>query len=57
MSIGKHTYVASKYIFIAIAVYVIYSLDYIWGVTIVLLLAAFEILLYIYTLGEKKQRG
>lgn len=82
MPIGKHAYVASKYIFIAAAAYVIYSLDSIWGVTctafcrggqlqdmaimltsfvltavlIVLLLAAFEIPLYIYFGKEKAMR-
>lgn len=82
MPIDKHAYVASKYIFIAAAVYVIYSLDYIWGVTciafcrggqlqdmaitlasfiptavsLVLLLAAFEIPLYIYFGKEKAKR-
>lgn len=82
MPIGKHTYVASKYIFIVAATYVIYSLDYIWGVTciafcrggqlqdmaitlasfiptavsLVLLLATFEIPLYIYFGKEKAKR-
>lgn len=82
MPIGKNAYVASKYIFIAVAAYVIFSLDYIWGVTcvafcrggqlqdmaitltsfvmtvvlIVLLLATFEIPLYIYFGKEKAMR-
>lgn len=82
MPIGKNTYVASKYIFIAAAAYVIFSMDYIWGVTcvafcrggqlqdmaitltsfvmtavfIVLLLATFEIPLYIYFGKEKAMR-
>lgn len=80
--IDQNAYVASKYIFIAAVAYVIFSLDYIWGVTcvafcrdgqmqdmaitltsfvltavsIVLLLAAFEIPLYIYFGKEKAMR-
>lgn len=82
MPIDPNVYVASKYIFIAAAAYVIYSINYIWGVTciafcragqmqnmaimlvsfiptavsIVLLLATFEIPLYIYFGKEKAMR-
>lgn len=82
MPIDKNTYIASKYIFIAAAAYVIFSLDYIWGVTciafcrggqlqdmattltsfvmtavlLILLMAAFEIPLYIYFGKEKAMR-